>query len=84
MDCRRQMRRNSEEIPYYGERHRCGELISTATAEAIVSQVISRMVKKQHQPSEWTSLPDLPRGRSPSPGPKWGAGRRWPAAPCPA
>ena len=40
--------RNSEEIPNYGERHRCGEPISTATAEATVNQVISRrMVKKQ-------------------------------------
>jgi len=40
--------RNSEEIPNYGERYRCGEPISTATAEATVNQVISRrMVKKQ-------------------------------------
>jgi hypothetical protein len=40
--------RNSGEIPNYGERHRCGEPISTATAEATVNQVISRrMVKKQ-------------------------------------
>jgi hypothetical protein len=40
--------RNSEQIPNYGERHRCGEPISTATAEATVNQVISRrMVKKQ-------------------------------------
>ncbi|MBV9379452.1 MAG: hypothetical protein JOY82_20975 [Streptosporangiaceae bacterium] len=40
--------RNSEEIPNYGERHRCGEPISTATAEATVNRVISRrMVKKQ-------------------------------------
>ena len=40
--------RNSKEIPNYGERHRCGEPISTATAEATVNQVISRrMVKKQ-------------------------------------
>jgi hypothetical protein len=39
---------NSEEIPNHGERHRCGEPISTATAEATVNQVISRrMVKKQ-------------------------------------
>ena len=39
---------NSEEIPNYGERHRCGEPISTATAEATVNQVISRrMVKKK-------------------------------------
>ena len=40
--------RNSEQVPNYGERHRCGEPISTATAEATVNQVISRrMVKKQ-------------------------------------
>jgi hypothetical protein len=40
--------RNSEQIPNYGERHRCGEPISTATAEGAVNQVISRrMVKKQ-------------------------------------
>jgi len=40
--------RNREEIPDYGKRHRCGEPISTATAEATDNQVISRrMVKKQ-------------------------------------
>jgi len=40
--------RNSEEIPNYGERYRCGEPISTATAEGAVNRVISRrMVKKQ-------------------------------------
>jgi hypothetical protein len=40
--------RNSQEIPNYGERYRCGEPISTATAEATVNRVISRrMVKKQ-------------------------------------
>jgi hypothetical protein len=40
--------RNSEQIPNYGERHRCGEPISTATSEATVNRVISRrMVKKQ-------------------------------------
>ena len=33
---------------HYGERHRCGEPISTAAAEATVNRVISRrMVKKQ-------------------------------------
>jgi hypothetical protein len=48
--------RNAEEIPNYGERHRCGEAISSATAEATVNQVISRrMVKKQQM--RWT-----PRG----------------------
>jgi hypothetical protein len=37
----------AEEIPNYGERHRCGEPISTATAEGAVNRVISRrMVKK--------------------------------------
>ena len=36
------------EIPNCGERYRCGEPISTATAEATVNRVISRrMVKKQ-------------------------------------
>ena len=46
--------RNSEEIPNYGERHRCGEPISTATAEGAVNQVISRrMVKKQQM--RWSS-----------------------------
>lgn len=40
--------RNRGEIPNYGERHRCGEPISTATAEASVNRVIAqRMVKKQ-------------------------------------
>ena len=42
------MRRSSGEIPNYGERYRFGEPISTPTAEATVSQVISRrMVTKQ-------------------------------------
>jgi predicted AAA+ superfamily ATPase len=48
--------RNSREIPNYGERHRNGEAISSATAEATVDHVISRrMVKKQQM--RWT-----PRG----------------------
>ncbi|GAA0955094.1 ISKra4 family transposase [Actinocorallia libanotica] len=48
--------RNSEQIPNYGERHRSGEAISSATAEATVNHVISRrMVKKQQM--RWT-----PRG----------------------
>jgi hypothetical protein len=48
--------RNQHQIPNYGERHRCGEAISSATAEATVNQVISRrMVKKQQM--RWT-----PRG----------------------
>ncbi|MDF5757339.1 hypothetical protein [Spongiactinospora sp. TRM90649] len=48
--------RNSREIPNYGERHRNGEAISSATAEATVNHVISRrMVKKQQM--RWT-----PRG----------------------
>jgi hypothetical protein len=39
---------NATEIPNYGERHRCGEAISSAIAESTVNQVISkRMVKKQ-------------------------------------
>ncbi|MEV8636195.1 ISKra4 family transposase [Streptosporangium sp. NPDC051023] len=48
--------RNQHEIPNYGERHRNGEAISSATAEATVNHVISRrMVKKQQM--RWT-----PRG----------------------
>ncbi|MEV0585326.1 ISKra4 family transposase [Nonomuraea sp. NPDC050310] len=48
--------RNQHEIPNYGERHRNGEAISSATAEATVNHVISRrMVKKQRM--RWT-----PRG----------------------
>ncbi|MEV4292387.1 hypothetical protein AB0K40_43350 [Nonomuraea bangladeshensis] len=40
--------RNQHEIPNYGERHRNGEAISSATTEATVNHVISRrMVKKQ-------------------------------------
>ncbi|MCT9010584.1 hypothetical protein [Streptomyces rhizosphaerihabitans] len=39
---------NADQIPNYGERHRCGEPVSSATAESAVDQVISkRMVKKQ-------------------------------------
>ncbi|TMR03382.1 hypothetical protein ETD83_10765 [Actinomadura soli] len=48
--------RNSGQIPNYGERHRNGEAISSATAEATGNHVISRcMVKKQQM--RWT-----PRG----------------------
>jgi hypothetical protein len=43
-------------IPNYGERHRCGEAISSAFVESTVNQVVSkRMVKKQQM--RWT-----PRG----------------------
>lgn len=39
---------NADQIPNYGERHRCGEPVSSAVAELTVNQVISkRMVKKQ-------------------------------------
>lgn len=39
---------NAEQIPNYGERRRCGEVVSSAMAESTVNQVISRrMVKKQ-------------------------------------
>jgi len=39
---------NTERIPNYGERRRCGETISTAFVESTVNQVVSkRMVKKQ-------------------------------------
>jgi hypothetical protein len=42
------VRINQDHIPNYGERHRCGEAISSAVAESAVNQVISRrMVKKQ-------------------------------------
>lgn len=42
------IRRNAAVIPNYGERHRCGEAISSAIAESAVNQIISRrMVKKQ-------------------------------------
>ena len=44
---------NTGQIPNYGERHRCGEAISSAAAESAVNQVISRrMVKKQQM--RWT------------------------------
>jgi hypothetical protein len=44
---------NAAQIPNYGEPHRCGEAISSATAESAVNQVISRrMVKKQQM--RWT------------------------------
>jgi len=39
---------NQDFIPYYGDRYRHGEMISTAFAESAVNQVVSkRMVKKQ-------------------------------------
>jgi hypothetical protein len=42
------IRKNASFIPNYGERHRADEVISSATAEAAVNQVISkRMVKSQ-------------------------------------
>jgi len=42
------IRANAHLIPNYGERHRCGEAISSAPAESAVNQVVSkRMVKKQ-------------------------------------
>jgi hypothetical protein len=42
------IRKNARFIPNYGERHRAGEAISSATAESAVNQVISkRMVKSQ-------------------------------------
>ena len=42
------IRASAHLIPNYGERHRCGEAISSAHAESAVNQVISkRMVKKQ-------------------------------------
>ncbi len=42
------IRANTAWIPNYGERHRCGEAISSAFVESTVNQVVSkRMVKKQ-------------------------------------
>ena len=42
------IRANTHLIPNYGERHRCGEAISSAPAESAVNQVVAkRMVKKQ-------------------------------------
>jgi len=42
------IRANAHVIPNYGERHRCGEAISSAPAESAVNQVVAkRMVKKQ-------------------------------------
>ncbi|MEV8038659.1 hypothetical protein [Streptomyces sp. NPDC086182] len=39
---------NADQIPDHCERHRCGEPVSSVTAESAVNQVISkRMVKKQ-------------------------------------
>jgi len=39
---------NTDRIPNYGERRRCGETISTTFVESTVNQVVSkRMVKKQ-------------------------------------
>ena len=50
------IRANTNWIPNYGERHRCGEAISNAFVESAVNQVVSkRMVKKQQM--RWT-----PRG----------------------
>ena len=42
------IRANAHLIPNYGERHRCGEAISSAPAGSAVNQVVAkRMVKKQ-------------------------------------
>ena len=47
------LRRNQGSIPNYAERHRAGEPISSAAAEATVNSVIAkRMVKKQQM--RWT------------------------------
>jgi hypothetical protein len=48
--------KSGPEIVNYGERHRCGERISTGFAESTINQVIAkRFVKKQQM--RWT-----PRG----------------------
>ena len=55
------IRVNAHLIPNYGERHRCGEAISSAMAESAVNQVISkRMVKKQQM--RWS--PSVPSASS--------------------
>jgi hypothetical protein len=42
------IRTNTHLIPNYGERHRCGEAISSPLAESAVNQVVAKgMVKKQ-------------------------------------
>jgi len=47
------IRANGPWIPNYGERYRCGEVISSAFVESAVNQVVSkRMVKKQQM--RWT------------------------------
>jgi hypothetical protein len=47
------IRNNREFIPNYGDRHRYGEMISTAFVESTVNELISkRMVKKQQM--QWT------------------------------
>jgi hypothetical protein len=47
------IRANTAFICNYGERHRCGEAVSSAMAESAVNQIISaRMVKKQQM--RWT------------------------------
>jgi hypothetical protein len=47
------IRANNAFICNYGERHRCGEAISSSIAESAVNQIIStRMVKKQQM--RWT------------------------------
>lgn len=47
------IRANTAYICNYGERHRCGEAISSSIAESAVNQIIStRMVKKQQM--RWT------------------------------
>jgi hypothetical protein len=52
---------NAAQIPNYGERHRCGEAISSATAESAVNQVISRrMVKKGSRSSRCAGHPPVP------------------------
>jgi hypothetical protein len=50
---RRFLKTNTTFICNYGERHRCGEAISSSIAESAVNQIIStRMVKKQQM--RWT------------------------------
>ena len=49
----RYLERNQRSIPSYAERHRAGEPISSAAAEATVNSVIAKpMMKKQQM--QWT------------------------------
>ncbi len=48
-EVRKYVHNNRATIPNYAERHRTGEPISSATAEATVNEVIARRMVKQQQ-----------------------------------